>query len=60
MLDKTAAKIPYDPDTIDQFFIIDSAGRIFLIPSQVIAGKVSITLDTYLPYQVGDASSLLR
>lgn len=60
VLDKTATKIPYDPDAIDQFFIVDSAGRIFLIPSKVIAGKVSITLDTYAPYLVGDASSLLR
>jgi hypothetical protein len=60
VMDKSAGKIPYDPDLIDFFFILDSAGRIFLIPSRVLAGRVAITLDSYAPYRVGDASSLLR
>ncbi len=60
VLDKTAKKIPYDPGSIDYFFIIDGVGRIFLIPSLVLAGRVNIYLDSYATYCVGDASSLLR
>lgn len=60
VMDKSAAKIPYDPDAIDLFFILDSGGRIFVIPSRVVAGRVSVTLDSYAEYRVGDASSLLR
>jgi hypothetical protein len=60
VLDKSAGKIPYDPDSIDYFFIVDGAGRIFLIPSRVLAGRKSIYIDSYAEYRVGDASSLLR
>jgi len=59
-LDKTAGKAPYDPDTIDSFFIVDGVGRIYLIPSKVLAGRVGIYIDSYASYCVGDASSLLR
>jgi hypothetical protein len=59
-LDKTAGKAPYDPDSLDLFFIVDGDGGIYLIPSRVLAGRVGIILDAYAPYKVGDASSLLR
>lgn len=59
-LDKTAGKAPYDPDSIDQFFIIDGDGLLYLIPSRVLAGRMSVYVDSYALYRVGDASSLLR
>ncbi|MER7247091.1 hypothetical protein [Kribbella sp. NPDC000426] len=60
VLDKSAGKMPYDPDTIDLFFIVLGDGSIYVIPSSVLAGRVSISAESYTPYRVGDASSLLR
>jgi hypothetical protein len=59
VLDKSARKAPYDPDSLDYFFIVDGVGRIFVIPSRALAGRVAITIDSYAQYCVGDASSLL-
>jgi len=59
-LDKTAGKMPYDPDAIDLFFILLGDGSIYVIPSSVVAGRKAISADSYTPYRVGDASSLLR
>jgi hypothetical protein len=59
-LDKTAGKAPYDPDTVDLFFIVDGDGGIHLIPASVLGGRVGITLDSYAEYRVGDAVSLLK
>jgi hypothetical protein len=52
-------RVPYDPDVIDYFFIIDGDLNMYLIPSRVIAGRVSILLRTYREYIVGNASGLL-
>lgn len=60
VLDKSATKMPYDPDDIDLFFIVLGDGSLYLIPSSVLAGRTSIYADTYTPHRVGDASSLLR
>jgi hypothetical protein len=60
VLDKSAGKTPYDPEAIDYFFVIAGDGRLFLIPSRVLAGRVRVYVDTYDRYLVGDASSLLR
>ena len=60
VLDKTAGKMPYDPDTIDLFFIVLGDGSMLVIPSSVLAGRIRIYAETYAPYRVGDASSLLR
>jgi hypothetical protein len=51
--------VPYDPDVIDYFFIIDGDLNVYLIPSRVIAGRVSLLLRTYTKYIVGNASGLL-
>ncbi|WP_238161322.1 group I intron-associated PD-(D/E)XK endonuclease [Kribbella antibiotica] len=59
-LDKTASKMPYDPDALDLFFILLGDGSIYVIPSLVLAGKVGISAESYAPYRVGDASSLLQ
>ena len=59
-LDKLAAKVPYDPDSLDYFFIVDGDGRLFLIPSRVVAGRLRLSIDNYLGYLVGEAGCLLR
>jgi hypothetical protein len=56
---KSVSKIPYDPDAIDDFLVMNGAGAIYLIPSKVLAGRTGVYLDTYAEYCVGDASSLL-
>lgn len=58
-LDKTAGRAPYDPDTIDLFFVICADGSIYLIPSDVLAGRTQVSLSVCAAYRVGDASSLL-
>jgi hypothetical protein len=57
-LDKTASVAPYDPDSLDYFFIIDGDGDIYLIPSRAIGGRTRIYIRRYAEYRVGDASSL--
>ena len=51
--------VPYDPELIDWFFIVDGDLNIYLIPSQVIAGRVVILLRTYSKYIVGSAAGLM-
>jgi hypothetical protein len=59
-LDKTANVAPYDPDSIDYFFVVDGNGAIYLLPSRVVAGRTRISIRRYAEYLVGDASSLLQ
>jgi len=56
---KDAPLVPYDPDAIDYFFIVDGDLNVYLIPSRVIAGRVAILLRTYAKYIVGNARGLL-
>jgi hypothetical protein len=51
--------VPYDPELIDWFFIVDGDLALYLIPSQVIAGRVQILLHTYVRYIVGNAAGLM-
>jgi hypothetical protein len=51
--------VPYDPESIDWFFIVDGDLTIYLIPSRVIAGRVAILLHTYTKYVVGSAAGLV-
>ena len=51
--------VPYDPELIDWFFIVDGDLNIYLIPSQVIGGRVGILLRTYTEYIVGNAAGLM-
>ena len=52
-------RIPYDPESIDWFFIVDGDLAIYLIPSRIIAGRVGILLHTYTKYIVGSAAGLM-
>ena len=54
-----APRMPYDPKVIDYFFIVDGDLNIYLIPSRVIAGRVSLLLRTYERYIVGSARGLM-
>jgi hypothetical protein len=56
---KDTPLIPYDPDLIDYFFMVDGDLNLYLVPSRVIAGRVAILLRTYAKYIVGNASGLL-
>ncbi len=51
--------VPYDPELIDWFFIVDGDLSIYLVPSRVIAGCVRILLRTYTKYIVGSAAGLM-
>ena len=55
----SARLVPYDPDLIDLFFIVDGDLSLYLIPSEVIAGRVGIVLRTYTKYIVGNAAGLM-
>lgn len=50
---------PYGPGELDLFFILDGDLAMYLIPSQIIAGRVSIMLRAYKDYVVGNARGLL-
>jgi hypothetical protein len=52
-------RVPYDPELIDWFFIMDGELTIYLIPSRVIAGRVGILLHTYTEYVVGSAAGFM-
>jgi hypothetical protein len=54
-----ARLVPYDPDLIDLFFIVDGNLSLYVIPSRVIAGRVMILLRTYPQYIVGNAAGLM-
>jgi hypothetical protein len=47
--------VPYDPELIDWFFVVDGDLNIYLIPSQIIGGRVGILLRSYTKYIVGNA-----
>jgi hypothetical protein len=54
-----ARLVPYDPDSIDLFFIVDGDLSLYLIPSKIIAGRVGLLLRTYSEYIVGSAAGLM-
>lgn len=54
-----ALLVPYDPEIIDLFFIVDGDLAIYLIPSRVIAGRVQILLRSYRKYIVANAAGLM-
>lgn len=52
--------VPYDPDLMDLFFILDGDLTMYVIPSRVIAGRVAILLHNYSEYVVGSAAFLMN
>jgi hypothetical protein len=55
-----ALLVPYDPEIIELFFIVDGDLNFYLIPSRVVAGRVQILLRTYSNYIVGNAAGLMN
>jgi hypothetical protein len=43
---------PYDPDDIDQFFIVDGDLVSYLVPIQAVAGRGAIQLSAYQAYRL--------
>jgi hypothetical protein len=54
--DNRGPLVPYDPDLLDLFFILDGDLTMYVIPSRVIAGRVGILLTNYSEYVVGSAA----
>jgi hypothetical protein len=52
--------VPYDPDLVDLFFVLDGDLTMYLIPSRVLAGRVTVLLRNYSKYVVGDIGSLRK
>lgn len=55
-----ASRIPYDPDLVDFFFIVDGDLNLYVIPSRVIAGRIAILLRNYTEFIVGSAASFMQ
>jgi len=55
----TADLVPYGPDEVDLFLIVDGDLLLYLIPATVVGRKTSLSLQGYRDLIVGDASSLL-
>jgi hypothetical protein len=51
--------VPYDPEIIELFFIVDGDLAMYLIPSRVIGGRVQILMRTYSNFIVGNAAGLM-
>jgi PD-(D/E)XK endonuclease len=54
-----APLVPYDPEIIDLFFIIDGDLVMYLIPSRVVGGRVQILLRTYTQFIIASAAGLM-
>jgi len=52
--------VPYDPDLVDFFFILNGELTMYVIPSRVIAGRVHILLSNYSEFIVGSAAFLVK
>jgi hypothetical protein len=55
---KDAPLIPYNPEDIDLFFIVDGDLSMYVIPMIAVAGRMRILLRSYKKYIVGNASGL--
>ena len=42
----------YDPDDIDEFFVIDGDLEFYLIPVAAVGGRYAITLSRYTAFRV--------
>jgi hypothetical protein len=55
-----ARLVPYDPDVVDFFFILDGDLAMYLVPIRALAGRVGILLRNYSQYKVGEVGSLTK
>jgi hypothetical protein len=54
-----ALLVPYDPEVIDMFFVVDGDLTIYVIPSRAVGGRTQVLLRSYTKYIVGNAAGLL-
>jgi hypothetical protein len=54
-----APLVPYDPEVIDLFFIVDGDLTVYVIPSRAVGGRTTIVLRSYAKYIVGNAAGLM-
>lgn len=52
--------VPYRPDEVELFFVLDGDLLLYLIPACAAAGKTTLSLRGYRDFIVGDASSLME
>jgi hypothetical protein len=55
----SALLVPYDPEVIDLFFVVDGDLSIYVIPSRAVGGRTGILLRSYKNYIVGNAAGLM-
>lgn len=53
-----APLVPYDPDEIDLFFIVDGDLNLYLISSRDVAGRTSIVVRAYQQHIVGNVREM--
>jgi hypothetical protein len=53
-----ASAIPYDPDEVDTFFVVDGDLTMYVIPMRAVGGRMHILLRAYKKYIVGNAAGL--
>jgi hypothetical protein len=58
--DNRGPLVPYDPDRLGLFFILNGDLTMYVIPSRVIAGRVGILLNNYSEHVVGSAAFLMN
>lgn len=54
-----ALLVPYDPEVIELFFIVDGDLTMYVIPSRAVGGRTKILLRSYAKYIVGNAAGLM-
>jgi len=54
-----ALLVPYDPEVIDLFFVVDGDLTVYVIPSRAVGGRTAILLRSYAKYMVGNAAGLM-
>jgi hypothetical protein len=52
-------RVPYSPDEVDQFFVVDDDQNCYLIPVARVAGRYHVHLRRYEAYRVVTAGQLL-
>jgi PD-(D/E)XK endonuclease len=57
--DTAVPSIPYSPDEVDLFFIIDGDLEVYVIPLDATTGRVSISLHMFSECRVGSAAGLM-
>jgi hypothetical protein len=58
-IENNAPLVPYDPEVIDLFFVVDGDLTMYVVPSRAVGGRTKILLRSYKKYIVGNAAGLM-